>query len=320
MKPVLCLISLSIVFSIAVHDQPVLAADSPLAVELDVPARDYIEHTLRYRLVGTAWLRYLRVDPRPCIWLKLVGLPESFNGLDLSGYKKDQNDDDFVYNDAKISILSLAEHILRIYLHRGMELKRTVVIHTDDSVDEHGTKIDLLPKGLPGPMDLREFQFNRTILIDFREPPYGQSKSNLLVTNKNIPWHDLNFRRYKLTNNFTRIDTTDLRYRYFHNIGHSLGLGHFVGEFERNDVGGLSTSSSSAPIKISPPYKSVMTADTTDSVRASQFATRQDLRVLGFIWRNFDDLVVRSIELNAIRRAVNETVQLIREAHTTQNG
>lgn len=290
-------------------------ADSPLALELDVPTVDPGERVLRYRLVGLAWLRYLRYTGSPEIWLKLSRLPNTFNGMELTpdDETNDKSDYGMVREDAALAIIELAEQVLRVYLREGIKASEETIVHTDGSVDEKGVILNLLPIEVQGNEDLRRYWFNRTIEIDFRDPPYGQSRANLLVTDKNVAWHDLASRRFKLTRNFTRIDTTDLRYRYAHNIGHTLGFGHFVGT-ERTRPNGNRRG-----VRVELPFRSVMVADTKDANRASQFVTDQDKKIIQYVHRYLDELTEKSLYEKTRSRVEKEAIEFVREAHPITN-
>lgn len=294
--------------------RPCPAADSSLAIEMDVPISNFSPVThVRSRLVGLAWLRYSQTIAQHTpfeIWLRIEGMPRSFNGRDLEDCRTQDSSSSLICDDASIAIVSLAEEILLDYTVNAWGLPRDAVrVYTDGSVDENGVTLNLMPPiDADGYDELRNYTFNRTINIDFRDPPYGQSRANLLVTDRNLPWHDLATLRYKATRNFTRIDTNDLRYRYTHNLGHVLGYGHFIE--------GLTIYDRTGP---PPPLKSVMFADTTDVQRSSQTATRLDKEIVRSVRDHGDELTRRALRARIERRVEREAIDFILEAHPLSN-
>lgn len=158
--------------------------------------------------------------------------------------------------------------------------------------------------------NLSAYKFNRTIVISFEDPPYGQSRINRLVTNRNVTWHNLNIMRLKLSNHLRRIDTTDLRYRYAHNIGHLLGLGHFIEirQLTEQDRRLYERVDKPKVLKFRVPDgdlktgRSVMTADTNDNRRAAQYITQQDRLFLGYLVHNLDKVIEESVRDLIINR------------------
>lgn len=149
-------------------------------------------------------------------------------------------------------------------------------------------KVGEIPITDDDPIDLTSYTLNRTIVISFEDPPYGQSRTNRLVTNRNIPWHNNPIVRYQRSNKYTKIDTTDLEYRYAHNIGHLLGFGHYV----RSTKGPFAQS---YVYRSLPRSKSVMFANTTDIKHASQFPTKQDLYAFRYIAKHIDSILEKTI-------------------------
>lgn len=306
------------------------ARDPTYAVEMKLPV-NYTSSDgsaslrfLVYKLVNVAWLRYIMSrssNETVEMWLLVGNLPRSWNGLTL---EENAEISDALRRDAKQEICALARTILYTYVRRGMG-KRNVMIHCDGDngnnndhvVDRYAVTLNLLgpsdngttEHGEPDRLDdhllyLTNFRFNRTILITFEEPPYGQSRPNRLVTNRNVPWHCMNFVRYVRSDKHRKIDTTDLRYRYAHNVGHLLGIGHYV------NVDGITTAERTIMSKIGLPVirvqrnnrhddeptgKSVMYANTSDPIHAAQYITEQDLLAVRYIALNLDGLLEQAV-------------------------
>ena len=151
--------------------------------------------------------------------------------------------------------------------------------------------------------------FNRTINIDFANPPYGQTLANRLVTNRNIEWkisvEDLiNFKGDR------QVDKSSLLYRYYHNIGHLLGLGHFIRhmvevrrifKIDRNTLKTIIANLASVHMNWyrMVDNKSVMFANVTAPL-AHGTITRLDTITLYHVYNNLHDL---------LRQAVDKVVQ-----------
>ena len=178
-------------------------------------------------------------------------------------------------DSARKEILNIAEDVMRDYMKRVFYLKDDQ-IDIQEGFDPRRTTVNFFPNSFR--YSLQRVPFNRTIVITFENPPYGQSKSQRLVTNKNVDWHDDETKRFDRTENFTKIDTTDLRYRYYHNLGHSLGFGHFVSILDKNET------------DTNQLFKSVMFADVKNE-RASQNLTDFDIFSMYYIVRNLDRLL-----------------------------
>jgi hypothetical protein len=137
------------------------------------------------------------------------------------------------------------------------------------------------------------YRLNRTILISFEDPPYGQSRVNRLVTNRHIPWvvwhgvhtDEIRFRggaggMYNMTE--------DLIYRYFHNIGHTLGFGHYVGSRPIN-------ANAKEPQQH---HRSVMYANYKDARFSASTPLQHevDVQAMRRIMRNYRQLIRSNVE------------------------
>ncbi|KAK2574791.1 hypothetical protein KPH14_013090 [Odynerus spinipes] len=183
-----------------------------------------------------------------------------------------------------------------------------------DSVDQSGVYLTLGSLGSFDPVF-----FNRTFTLSFEVPPYGQSLPNRVVTNIDNPWSidadklSMTFRRFIDTVQMPNVN--DLRYRYYHNFGHSLGFGHFRGFYERQ-MANLAKDHDEADSYKETRYRSsryrgrtallrrrptvansatltrsVMFADTKNQTHASNFLTRLDERLLPVILRNHEKIM-----------------------------
>lgn len=242
------------------------ARDASYAAELQVPIR---ENLIVQRLVSLGWLRYLNPSepqlPKK-VWFSVKSLPDKWQGEEVTDETRDS---------VRKEILNIAEDVMRDYMKRVFYLKDDQ-IDIQEGFDPRKTTVNFFPNSFR--YSLQRVPFNRTIVITFENPPYGQSKSQRLVTNKNLDWHDDETKRFDRTENFTKIDTTDLRYRYYHNLGHSLGFGHFVSILDKNET------------DTNQLFKSVMFADVKNE-RASQNLTDFDIFSMYYIVRNLDRLL-----------------------------
>lgn len=240
------------------------ARDASYAAELQIPIR---ENLIVQRLVSLGWLRYLSPSepqlPKK-VWFSVKSVPDKWQGEEVTDETRDT---------ARKEILNIAQDVMRDYMNRVFYLNDEQ-IDIREGFDPRSTTVDFFPNSFKR----YSLPFNRTIVITFENPPYGQSKSQRLVTNRNVDWHDDKTKRFDRTENFRKIDTTDLRYRYYHNIGHSLGFGHFVSIIDKNET------------DTNLLFKSVMFADVKNE-RASQNLTDFDIFSMYYIVRNLDELL-----------------------------
>lgn len=264
----------------------VRSRDASYAAELQVPLRE--NTTIVQRLVSLGWLRYMQANFRPhepkSVWFTVKSVPKTWQGEEVTSDTRER---------VAREIKQVASDVLDEYLRRVFYLQPDK-IDIRDGIDTKNITFDALPSAQSE--FLRNVQFNRTIVISFEDPPYGQSKPQRLVTNRNIQWHDDDYKRRTRTKDFTRIDVSDLRYRYYHNIGHALGFGHFV------DLLDASMSETDKQ------YQSVMFAD-VNSPHASQTLTEYDVFSMYYIAHNLDhvllDFAKRMIEKEIPANVVN---------------
>ena len=266
----------------------VSARDASYAAELRIPMSD---NFIVQRLVSLGWLRYLNPSepqtPKK-VWFSVKSVPDKWQGEEVTEETRDTT---------RKEIMKIAEDVMRDYMKRVFQLKDDQ-IDIKEGYDPKKTTVNFFPNSVR--YSLQGVPFNRTIVITFENPPYGQSKSQRLVTNKNLDWHDDQTKRLDRTDNFEKIDTTDLRYRYYHNVGHSLGFGHFVSLLDNNE-----TETNQA-------FKSVMFADVKNG-RASQNMTDYDIFSMNHIVRNLDRLIYEFSNRLLTREIPENIVQLIKE-------
>ena len=266
----------------------VSARDASYAAELRIPMSDNL---IVQRLVSLGWLRYLNPSepqtPKK-VWFSVKSVPDKWQGEEVTEETRDTT---------RKEIMKIAEDVMRDYMKRVFQLKDDQ-IDIKEGYDPKKTTVNFFPNSVR--YSLQRVPFNRTIVITFENPPYGQSKSQRLVTNKNLDWHDDQTKRLDRTDNFEKIDTTDLRYRYYHNVGHSLGFGHFVSLLDNNE-----TETNQA-------FKSVMFADVKNE-RASQNMTDYDIFSMNHIVRNLDRLIYEFSNRLLTREIPENIVQLIKE-------
>lgn len=70
---------------------------------------------------------------------------------------------------------------------------------------------------------------SRDVQVRFSEERYGQSRPDLLVTNGRVPWTYWERTNTEMIRfHWAYNQTEDLAYRFYHNIGHTFGFGHYV--------------------------------------------------------------------------------------------
>lgn len=251
----------------------VRARDPNYAVEVMVPDNEEVHN---FRLVSLHWLDYLsrseRQLRRPQIYYKIESVPEQLSVGTYPGPRFRHYDRH--WNGKRNLVAQVFEQVLEVYMFDVLGLKIPAEIHAD-AIDRVGVFVN------DG-----KHRLNRTIVISFEDPPYGQSRINRLVTNRNIRWVVWNgarteFVRFRNGYNMTE----DLIYRYFHNIGHLLGFGHYVES--RN-------SRTNAPIA----HRSVMFANYKDFRFSNPIPTKNevDVRAMRKILRTFPQLIESNVE------------------------
>jgi hypothetical protein len=247
--------------------------DPNYAVELSVTTDN--EEVHNFRVVSLQWLDYLarseRQTRRPLIYYKIESVPDLLSVGTFPGPR-------FRRYDAEPSakrelVAQVFEQVLEVYMFDVLGLKISAEIHAD-AVDPVGVAVNG-----------GRHQLNRTIVVSFEDPPYGQSRINRLVTNRNIRWVVWNGVkteniRFRPSYNMTE----DLIYRYFHNIGHLLGFGHYV----------ESHNSKNALIA----HRSVMFANYKDSRFSAPTPLKNgvDVRVMRKIMRSYPELIKANVE------------------------
>lgn len=195
-----------------------LARDPNYATVVRFQENDGSDH--QYRLVSLNWLDYFArsTDDPLNIYYTVQSLPEEITVRDArtGTFERYRN------NGRERLVRLVFEHVLDSYVRKLLQLKKRVNVYVN-SVDQSGV-----------PVNNGRNWFNRTIVISFEDPPYGQSRPNRLVTNRNIPWtiwteQNNDLIRYNRRVGHLYNQTEDLIYRYFHNVGHSLGFGHYLG-------------------------------------------------------------------------------------------
>lgn len=281
----------------------VTCKDPLFAVPLEIPTATHGEspthtHMIEYKVVSLLWLTYLKEFEKEnrYIYLNVVSYPQHIKANDrtLLTYPKDMK-------NMRAWLTQTARTVLFQYIKGCMGERNVYVIN---GVDETGVNLTL-HNGRRN----YNISFNRTINIDFANPPYGQTLANRLVTNRNIEWkvsvEDLiNFKGDR------QVDKSNLLYRYYHNIGHLLGLGHFIRhmvevrrifKIDRNTLKTIIANLASVHMNWyrMVDNKSVMFANVTAPL-AHGTITRLDTITLYHVYNNLHDL---------LRQAVDKVVQ-----------
>lgn len=183
-----------------------------------------IDTSYGYRVVSLPWFDYFNSirkqsvdapnnDPSPPavhVYVRLISLPTSIS-------RQSNTLERLSTTDSRVAIHRLIEQVFTYYVVQVLAVSARLTIHPEQT-DPTGV---LLPGGW----------LNRTIVVSFEDPPYGQSSTNRLVTDRRIAWvlwantdtEQLRFRHdYRQTH--------DLAYRFLHNLAHVLGFGHYVGQ------------------------------------------------------------------------------------------
>lgn len=268
----------------------------------------------QYSIVNLLWFRYLSQNDdidadsptsTKIVYLSLKNIPKNLfiNFTNTAGRRVSQRAIDPALQ--RRYILSTADKVLRDFFDiMGIKNYRIKL----NAVDPSG--VYLTPNSLAS---FEPMHFNRTFTLSFEVPPYGQSLPNRVVTNINNPWSidadklSMTFRRFIDTVQMPNVN--DLRYRYYHNFGHSLGFGHFRGFYERqfarftddNNVNDGYDKVRTSRNRDGPNTvfrrrsttlnRSVMFADTKNQTHASNFLTRLDERLLPLILQNHEKIM-----------------------------
>lgn len=294
----------------------VTARDPNYAVQVRVPdERASMWHD--YRIVNLNWFNYLnlveqRSEPLH-VYYRVVSLPSRFkvnrmlskstslSPLVSRGDTQQplQAYESMVYdnNEArkKQYITGVFEAVFRRYL-RLMNVTRSSVVFHPNTVDYVGIRLRMetavaatTAATTPQPTQTSRI-FNRTIIVSFEDPPYGQSRINRLVTNRNIPWTLWNGIRtddMRFSSNYNV--TEDIVYRYFHNIGHLLGFGHYLSSADHRT--GKSTFSRSVMYPNIKDLRYVATIPSSETADIASFAV---------IRKDYTDLIDQNVQSFAI--------------------
>ena len=275
------------------------ARDPNYAIEVRVPDPEQptdLVHT--YRLVSLPWLEYLANTRKPDQTLDVyytvgASLPDRMN-LKTPTSATTTRIYRFNDNEKRAAIAAVFEQVIYSYLFDVLGLKSTLRLHRN-SVDPIGVTINQGRNRL-----------NRTISLMFAEPPYGQSTPNGLVTNRHIPWtiwsgtstESVRFRRdYNMTE--------DILYRYFHNLGHAFGFGHYVGSENPRD-----------PQRPTVPFRSVMYANYADARYSAPLPLPNDVdeRVMPAILRAYNGLIRENVLRFNVQRLAPAMLTLMHAA------
>lgn len=229
--------------------------DPNYAVEIE-PLDEKARLANTYRLVSLNWLNYLsssssRDDdnddnqrrPTKEIYFKIVSLPDRMKLGRVSKNKQQQQQQPTytIYDNNRSAKEQLVRQVFEAVFTRYvrlMDIRQPVRLYAN-AVDPIGVRLKRDGRDADKPNSSSEYSFNRTIVISFEDPPYGQSRVNRLVTSRNIPWtvwNGVNTDDFRFARAYNV--SQDLIYRYFHNIGHLLGYGHYVGSRSVSDRGG----------------------------------------------------------------------------------
>lgn len=250
--------------------------DPNYALDLVVrdPARPTVLH--QQRIVSLAWLEYLSSSSGGPLELHytVISTPDSLTVKEANAdgryrvYRRAEN-------VKRQLVAGVFEQVLRNYLYRLLKVGVDVRVYAN-SVDEIGV-----------PVNGGRATLNRTMVLSFEDPPYGQSRVNRLVTNRRIPfviWSGANMDRFRFRRDYNQ--TEDLIYRYFHNLGHALGFGHYV------------KSVSDGTFADTAPWRSVMYADYRDFRYSSATPVYRGV-----------DAAVMPVVLRAYRRLLRENAE-----------
>lgn len=333
MKNSLLLCAIGIVFCF-LSPQKSLAKDPVFAVPVSVPLfavgdeNDKSIQFATFSIVNALWLRYLTGVPvqsninegKPTIFasdkhginqnqpkkifVSIISTPQFLTFVD--SYHRHMN----YSNDESIKVKIIHRTFLRVindYMVNYFGLKNVDIVN---GYDEEGVRLQMFP-------GIRSLVFfNRTFVISFDDPPYGQSLSNRLVTNRNINWI-VNEVDLIGIDEAKRASGNDLMYRYYHNIGHALGFGHYRSSAVQKDIhilhnrteyikylSSIEKISSTLPAneRISQSIlgdeeelRSVMYANISNSKKSAGFPTNMDRYVFRYVAINFNELINKFI-------------------------
>lgn len=250
-------------------------ADPNYAVELHVPQpADNLDH--QYRLVSLAWQDYFANSEQPEVFYTVQSVPLQMNIRSVQRLLDGNTPNRLnVFNDLskRNNVGYVFEHVMNEYTKNLLRLNKRVRVYPE-RVDPVGVRVN----------NNQDF-FNRTVVITFENPPYGQSRVNRLVTNRNIPWTvwangSTNLIRLNPQYNMTE----DLLYRYYHNVGHLLGFGHYMGTKYHD------TQQSVPPSR---QLRSVMYADYKDPRYSTPIPLYNgvDVNAMGIVHRTWPNLI-----------------------------
>lgn len=280
--------------------------DPLFAVPLEIPTATHgtsptHTHMIEYKVVSLLWLSYLKQfeGENRYIFLNVVNYPYRLkvNNRTILTHPSDKM-------NMHTWLTQTARTVLLQYVKGCIGEKDVYILN---GVDQTGVNL-VFRNG----RRRYNISFNRTINIDFADPPYGQTLANRLVTNRKIDWTisvgDLvNFDGYR------KVDKSSLLYRYYHNIGHLLGLGHFIRHmvetkriFKIDQSTLKSIISSLASVNMNwqrmVDNKSVMFANVSAPL-AHGTITRLDTITIYHVYNNLHDLLRQAVD-KVVRRDI----------------
>lgn len=323
---VLSLLFVSCIASVAQAKDPVFAVPTNPRDTTAVNSYD-----ARYSIVNLSWFKYLFgyasngnfVERTPkFVFFVVKNTPDNL----IVNYTESRSSRRLARrlrgeSDKSRFILGVAERVLRDYMDL-MKVRNYRLF--PNRVDPRGVTLQRTNNSNDG-----SFLFNRTFVLSFEDPPYGQSLPNRVVTNVRTEWtinlDTLSSSYNRTIDSFEMPNVRDLRYRYYHNFGHALGYGHFQGFFDyfvsRRNPRDVSRSSVDRDNygyrnqrvnrgyartrsqvrervdtlndrRVNTYGRSVMFADTKNRTHASNHPTRLDQLLLPLIAKNSEKIIV----------------------------
>lgn len=209
--------------------QDTSAKDPVFAMPVSVPlfasgSHDQWVAFANFSIVNTLWLRYLQNgQDKKRIYLEINSVPRFLTFIDKNGVSHNVSDDEVQKENIVKRVFG---QVIKNYVIDYFGLKQFYLLK---GPDKQGVELDLAP------VSRRTVYFNRTLSLRFLDPPYGQSLANSLVTNRNIDWF-VRHADLSNTNGNQSANSRNLLYRYYHNMGHLFGFGHYRAAGDQIDV------------------------------------------------------------------------------------